>query len=445
MSIYGSGEKEWIGPLTMKKATDTVTNMRTHVVSNDQLKLAFELKKDIPSILSYDNDVLKENYNTTYPVVRFNINTAERKGVEFQRAIVNRVLSSMTVKVNVQGASSVHLENDNGVLQANKPFFPFTPQPIKASNFYIDYDEVFAKAWTNITINFDWKNTPADFSTWYNAYGNSPTINDNYFKATKEVLHKENWESAVDDEQILFDKNTDGTYSCEIDIDNNNYKIDKAGPVRLRLDTPFLHDKYPNLYTQAIIGSTTNSVTLSGDNTTVTTSASTSNIPNVPYTPLAENITISYTAEETKTIESQPLPISTANPIKTSNTQGTYDGERIKLFHVHPFGQCEEHNHLKLSKHQKGIKDVYDDVSINTHLLPKYCQGGELFIGLEKAEVQQNISLLVQVLEGSEDPQAVTFEDKESIQWAVLCDNKWMSLNDEITSNNTANFLRTWQ
>ncbi|MFC4635116.1 baseplate J/gp47 family protein [Dokdonia ponticola] len=462
LTVSGSGEEEWVGPIGLKTVTDTTTNMSTRVISNNQLILAFQLSKDIPAFVGYNDEFLLEKYNTTFPVTRFSIDTSKPEGVSFHRATINRILTSIQIKVDVQEASSVHIENDNGLLKQNKPFFPFTPQPIKASNFYIHYEEAFAKAWKEITVNFSWKNTPDDFAVWYDAYkknaipgqtsNDAIVANEAYFTATKEVLHKENWIPVGDGTQILFKPTTETpeetpetstSYHCTVEINNENFDIDKTGPIRLRLDTSFLHDLFPRLYASSLIGNTVSTATIVDGVPVVNTTTTEGNIPNPPYTPIAENITISYTAEETRQIQSQILPIDTVTPITILNQKDTYAKERIKLFHVHPFGQCEEHNYLKIKKHQKGIKDVYDTTNIHSYLVPRYCDGGELFIGLKDAQVQQNIALLIQVLEGSENPQVPSFGEREEIQWAILCDNAWKSLTDDILSNNTDNFLNS--
>lgn len=434
ISIDGSGEKEWIDAITLKKESDETTGMSTKVNSNNnQLTLAFQLEKDIPALVNYNDAILLEKYDTTFPVVRFIIDTSSCKGHDFFRALVNRTLKSIKIKVDVRDAKTVHIENDNGVLKANKPFFPFTSQPVKKSNFYIGYKEAFGKAWTKITIKFSWKNAPEDFKTWYEAYPGE--IDNDYFTADKEILHKEEWESTGKN-QILFKEIKDGEdnhfgFNCSIKIVNNDtYAVDKTGPVRLSLNETFLHEEFPKLYAASLIGNTTSTINLNDDGipksiSTVTTEGK---MPNTPYTPIAENITFDYTAEETRTISN-------------SSSEEVYNHERIKLFHVHPFGQNEEHGYLKEKKQKRGIIDAYDSANISTNLLPKYCDGGELFIGLKNAEIQQNIALLVQVLEGSENPQVDSFDAKEGIQWAVLCDNKWKSLKDNILSNNTDNFL----
>jgi len=157
ISIYGSGSEKWIGSIALIAGTIEQEEIAGELI--DHLTLSFQLDKDMPAIMPYDDAFLLEKYDTTFPVVRFLIDTSKEEGIPFHRATVNRVLKSIKVFVDVQEASAIHIENDNGLLKANKPFFPFTPQPIKGSNFYIHYGEAFAKAWNEITVNFSWKNT----------------------------------------------------------------------------------------------------------------------------------------------------------------------------------------------------------------------------------------------------------------------------------------------
>ncbi len=452
ISINGSGSEKWVDGIDLTEGEVEQEVIQGETI--DHLILSFQLNKDMPAIMPYDDVFLLEKYDTTFPVIRFLIDTSKQDGVSFHRATLNRSLIAIKVFVDVQEASTIHIENDNGVLKANKPFFPFTPQPIKNANFYINYEEVFAKAWNEITVNFSWKNTPENgFNDWYDAYkknaipGESAegviVENDAHFTALKEILHKENWIPDTSDTQVLFTKEEDtSVYNCAVQIGNTQgFEVDKTGPIRLRLNTSFLHDLFPKLYASSLIGNTTSTVVSTEDNTTITTSTTEGNIPNAPYTPIAENITVNYNAEETRSIQSQIVPINEVTTVHPLNTNDAHTQERIQLFHIHPFGQCEEHTYLKLKRYQKGIRDVYDKSTIHSYLVPKYCDGGELFIGLKDAQAQQNIALLVQVLEGSENPQVTSFAEREEIQWAVLCDNQWKSLTNDILSNSTGNFL----
>ncbi len=458
IDVYGSGKETWIGPLKLKKETDLITKMTTKIEGNDRLILSFQLTKDIPALIDYDPEFLLERYDTTFPVVRFIIDTSKKTGVighDFYRSLASRVLKSITVEVNVQEASSVQTENDNGVLKTKKPFFPFTPIPIKNSNFSIDYKEAFAKAWNSIRINFTWKNTPENFTTWYSAYKNSAIgvepkkgaiVKDEfYFTAEKEILHKEDWVSAgVTQNLFLNRKDKDKKhlkYDCVIEIENNHFEIDKTGPIRLRLNTSFLHDLFPRLYASSLIGNTTSTIVSSNGEAplSIDTTTTEGDIPNTPYTPIAEDITLSYVAKETRVVQSQTIPLGNTTSPTVVNNEEAYHQERIKLFHIHPFGQCEEHSYLKATKNIEGENTS----SLDSYLLPTYYEGGELFIGLKDAVAQQNIALLIQVLEGSENPQVTSFDDQEKIQWAVLCQDTWKSLTNNIISDNTDNFLQS--
>lgn len=120
------------------------------------------------------------------------------------------------------------------------------------------------------------------------------------------------------------------------------------------------------------------------------------------------------------------------------------EGNRIQLFHEHPFGQHEEnYAEKKYLQEEKGIVDLFDKDVIQTTLVPKYCVGGHLFLGIENVEPQQNLSLLIQVLEGSENPLVESFGENEKINWSILCNNKWKTLENNIISNNTDNFLKS--
>jgi len=453
LSIKGSGTKKWIETLGLKVEGVTGETITT-ISSNQSLKLVFQLNKDVEALVNYNEQVLLKKYNTKFPLVCFSIDTANQKGYKFYSALVNRIVSKITINVKVEGAKSLLLENDNGALKTVKPFYPFSTKPVKNSNFYIDYPEVFSKDWSRIKVNLKWKNTPEDFKIWYKGYlkaqklatkpsqfvlkdaNNHPitisndmliVTSNSHFKAEKALLHKEEW-SVEALPQVLFTKVVDpktneetGDFESNIVWTNNSvFKVDKAGPMRLSLEETFLHEIYPRLYALAL------------------TSKDDPLIPNEPYTPIVESITLDYTAQETIEITSQTLPVNETDLLETREA---FNVNRIQLFHDHPFGEKEEHNYLKIIKQSKGIKDVFDNNNINTYLVPKYCKGGALYIGLENAKVSQTVSLLVQVLEGSENPLVPSFSSNEKVNWSVLCDNKWKSLKDDIISNNTDNFL----
>jgi hypothetical protein len=458
ISIYGSGEKIWLGEFQLSNSVAFKTGNSSSGASGNQLKMVFQISKDIPAIVHYDQKKLGEYFSTTLPIFRFLIHTENPKGHLLFRSLVQQTVANITIKVEVNDIKSLSLESDTGLLNAAKPFYPFTTQPNKESAFTINYPEIFSKKWINIDVNIKWKNTPSDFKTHYQAYKKSyentisqEIFNNNmfseitdihtlranqpeeitsvasntssrivlntsdtdlivtenaYFKAALSVLDKEVWNIQNTSVILFISKNS--VFNTSFSANGTAYEIDKNGPLRLTLNQSFLHSLYSKIYVLAILSK--NPATL---------------IPNEPYTPLAENITLNYTAQETTTLQAEG-----------------YESNRIQLFQEGPFGQKEEHAYLKKVAQEKGILEKTNPIT--NSLVPDYCHGGEFYIGLQEAEIEQQISLLFQILEGSENPKVPSFTGKQKVAWFILCDNNWMSLDDDyILANGIDNFLKS--
>ncbi len=492
-SVYATGKESWLGPFelnSVNEVQETINEGSSTETTYDVLEFKFTISKEEKAILPFDSSIFLEPFQTQFPVAQLKIDVTKLEGeskigYEVYNALRQRKLAKIKVHVDVKEIRSVYVENDNGVLKASKPFFPFTPQPIKASNFFVQYDEAFAKKWSSIKINFDWKDTPDDFAKWYKAYVkdiavtrkvdavnevilnasfgktaaeslkngvteaqvaaavaadgfvdiNGEKINKNtnaivrtnrYFTSRLEMLDSKNW-LPIEQDLTLFNSKTGGGFSCNMNITRSNFASinNPTGPFRLRLNNSLLHDVFPRLY----------AVALSSTSGTV-------EIPNPPYTPIAENISFEYIAEEEREVTSQIFNIETPE-IKSQNTQKSYQEERIQLFHLTGFGIREEHNYLKIAARQLGIKTATETIAIDSFLVSKYCIGSELYIGLEHTHPKDMVSLLIQVLEGTENTELEGFLFGEEIQWDVLCSNRWKSVQDQIVANNTDNFLKS--
>lgn len=456
ISILYSGKKKWIGNFKLSKNFILKNENKSSNIDGKQLKLVFQIPKDSPEIVGYDQRILGEFFATELPVIRFLINTQSTKGHTFFRSLVKNAIDTIKVKVEVKDVKSLLLDSDTGLLNAAKPFYPFTTQPEKNSSFIINYPEIFSKKWIEADINIKWKNTPVSFENHYAAYKESfletiskkifidamsiaddsktkriekqpedseesakkiesiavntnPIVIKDYFKATLSILNKEVW---VDQNKAvnLFDgPDKDKLFESKINVKGGDYFIDKSGPIRLTLNQSFLHSLFPKIYTLAIMN-------VADDPTTP--------IPNEPYTPIIESISLNYTAEET-----------------TDLTDSTYESNRIKLFHEAPFGQREEHSYLKKQAIDKEILET--GTPTTNCLVPDYCNGGEFYIGLQDAEILQQISLLFQILEGSENINVPTFTGKQKVEWYILCDNYWKNLDSTILANDIDNFLKS--
>ncbi|MDH7444137.1 baseplate J/gp47 family protein [Aquimarina sp. 2201CG14-23] len=460
VAVFFSGEKEWI--------EGTILPSDSAIVSGE-LKLVVELNEGLDPVIGYNKEVLLEPYDTADPVVRFVIknSTTDDKGHRFQQLFSNTVVDNITINVSIDAIQDITVENDLGVLDASKPFYPFGPQPKKGSNFFIGLPEALDKNWTKINIDFDWKDKP-NLEDNYTAYrtefvksiskdrytltlnengaiGNPKNLvpivdNENHFTAEVQVLDNGVWDSK-DLNHLLFSAANRDTSSIEItktattkpgNKDFFDFSVKpfgqfkpfspfsqfgrdsfvsqtkqppkekftaavKKGFVKLILNQSFLHDLFPRIF----------SVALSKENVSNTL------IPNAPYTPQIETIKVGYDA------------------------QASTEDNNVKLFHEHPFGVSEEDKELKNTS-------VLATTNRVIKLLPTY-KNGSLFIALENAENLQSVSLLIQTLEGSENPETTNdFIEGEKLEWSILCDNEWLSLNaDYILANNTDNFLRS--
>ncbi len=392
MVVLSSGEKDWLEDVNTIK-----------LVKNEAKGLTFELEfpADFPAILPYHSE-LSGGFTTKEPMLRFLIKGD--RNYKLYKELSERQIENVSVNVSVTGLSELSLENDNGIINAKKPFFPFTAQPIIGSNFIIKSEEVFAKNWDTINVTIKWKNTPeVSFNKHYDAYiaktleaiprayyngtgGKRASVvtNDSYFTSKVFLRDREEW-NLKNNKVTLFTKQSDNTYETSFSV-TGNYKVGSADAIRLSLNQSFLQEIYPVLYTLTITGSNTNPP-----------------IPTQSYVPLVETIEIGYTASEVR--------------------NAAASNERLSLFIEDTFGFYEEKKEL-------------------SSIVPVHNATGELYIGINALPGQQ-VSLLIQNVEGSENPLKETFTGEESVQWDVLSNNQWKDLSDNIITNETENFLQS--
>ncbi|WP_299179737.1 baseplate J/gp47 family protein [uncultured Chryseobacterium sp.] len=398
IKVLCSGEKEWLSGIILK------------CLKNDgnQLELSFTLAKDFPAVVPYNKDVLLETFQTNFPIVRFMIEG--NRYYDVYEALSEKQVKNIEISVDVKGVKSIQIENDSSALNAEKPYYPFTAQPVKGSNFYIKCPEMFSKKWQNADITINWKNTPGSIKTLYEGYVIEPNQNvsikqfqalkksvvpaDSYFKADTALLENEVWHEKANGIELF--KTSEKGYKTEFSIFNASNKAGTSESIRLTLQQSFLQDVYPKLYTLALSSDPENEKI----------------VPNEPYIPFAEDIELNYTAKES------------VYSYLTKNFRGEASkSSGVQVYHEDAFGQYE-----------KGVE--------TNSIVPVHQNGGELYIGLE-ALPQTTVSLLIQMLEGSENPLVETFEEKEVIEWHILSGNNWIDLSGDLLKNETGKFLES--
>lgn len=397
--VLCSGEKDWLSGIVLRCLRN----------DENQLELSFTLSKDFPAVVPYSKDVLMQTFQTGFPVVRFIIEG--EKYYDVYEAFSEKMVKNVEVSVDVKGVKSIQLENDSSTLNAEKPYYPFTAQPVKGSNFYIKCPEMFSKKWQNAEITINWKNTPDSIKDLYTGYIIQPNQNvslnvfeglkntsivrsDAYFTADTALLEREVWQEKGKDLE-LFKKSESG-YKTQFSIFNTSHESGTSEAIRLTLNQSALQDVYPKLYTLALSSKP----------------ASEKLIPNEPYIPFAEDIELNYSASE-----------SAYSYLGKDSAGEASKSEDLQLYHEDAFGQYE--------------KDLE-----TRSIVPVHQNGGELYIGLE-ATPQTTVSLLIQMLEGSENALADPFDEKEFIEWHILSGNSWIDLSKSILKNETRKFLES--
>lgn len=429
-------------------------------VTNKRAELYVKLERKHEPTAPYNAEIHLGNLSSESPVFRFIIDVNTEKGAKVFNAF-SKAITGIAIQVNVVGMRQLILDTDTGKLNPTKPMYPFTTIPVKGSNLVIDQNEIFQKNWNSIDVQIKWQNTPENFVTWYEAYqadlignlspknysdsqvvrysggsaptkgqssqaefmvmlesartkngaGNNPIIKrTSDFKALKYVKSNNEWIDAPTGngrivELFQAQNSTDGVnYECRFQIFNpSTISTEPAGPIKLSLNTSFMHDLYPQLYAIALSSTDKNQL-----------------IPNKPYTPFAEEIIVNYAAKEF-------VPLS-------ENDGNAFENRSMTLFHERPFGHSIEHDYLR-AKHNAQ--------SPVCTLAPKVNRGGELYIGLKDAVNLQTVSLFIQLLEGSENPLVESFDDV-GVKWEVLCSDFWKPLDTvAIKMNEIDNFLKS--
>jgi len=465
LSVYYTGEKKWIKllnrPIEDDEDPETIPSLLRDYTVNDNLfnagfktevypavnnadlviktrtlRLYTVVDIDYEAVCNYNQEVHGAFYATDKPMFRFLLDVSSIEGKNLLKKL-NGKINSIKIDINVGEMFNLKLQNDLGTLNPSKPMYPFSTNPIDGSNFMVESDEIFKKDWSEIRTEIIWKNAPQKFDDHYKGYGidfnagaslknfkigriryegafeqveyiDPPQDSGNYqyFLARRGMQVNNTWINSPKSRLFTSRDADDFIYKTNTTFYSNNLQdSDQVDSIRLQLASSFFHELYPQKYAIAIAKKVT------ADDTV---------LPNKPYTPFAEQITVGYKAKATLDL----------NTTKISASQSTV------LYHIHPFGHSEEHVKVKTPL------DFVSDKRCT--LLPTYSTGGELYIGLKNALPLQTVPLLFQISEGTENTELTSFGTDNGIVWEVLCDNHWKVFeNSEILKNEVDNFLKT--
>jgi hypothetical protein len=222
LNISFSGDKDWVSPKNVSTITAsplTITESKDYTFD---LTILSTLQLDEPPVTFYNKDSLKEDIDTKLPVARILLNDkiklslATVAEVSLYHFFRNVVVSNTSISVRVTGVKKFIVQNDESLQDVNKPVYPFGTRPtvigfnkvapaapaatiapnLIGPNFYIGSQEIFEKKWIDVRINLNWKDKPADFRDYYQAYlydGQNFGLDEKEFQVNIAVLDKQTW------------------------------------------------------------------------------------------------------------------------------------------------------------------------------------------------------------------------------------------------------------
>jgi len=357
-------------------------------------------------------------------------------------------IKTLAAGVNVQGVTDLILHSEDAALDHNKPFTPFGSSPDAGAVFYLGNTEIFQKQITYLNINIVWDKLPdINFGTYYTSYepgvsgslttGANPTssaVTNDSFRMHMDVLDKGKWVSITGNDPLhLFDTQFGLPGNPNPPMENRTILIDGANLNRL---SNIKRDPYMKSFTSFDHGLAKGFARFTLQRTTGTSAfkafghkerpllftervinKSTGNLPNLlpneAYTPLMKELTVDYQSFAI-------FNVAATNPLDFKNRVD-------QLFHIEAFGQNEVHRQLL------GATD-------ELFVVPQYNDEGTLYIGLNNIAPLENITLLFQFKEGTED----TSVNAADIVWSYMSKDRWFELpSGNIVYDTTNKFVQS--
>jgi hypothetical protein len=238
-NVNFSGAKQWIAPEELRIEVDP-PGPGPLIGNAFDIHIHARLGADQPAVTFYSAKALGEDFNTTAPVVKIELNDVIKVhlGTKVQNALGltpsgaccldvpfefcgARIslyqlfrfvkLTRTHIHVKVLGVKNFIVQNDDSLQSVNSPILPWGSRPKVSSNFYIGCEEIFLKHWENININVNWKDFPptppvavppwtGPFNYYYNGYQDSfangateHVVLDSQFQMTLSLLQDGEW------------------------------------------------------------------------------------------------------------------------------------------------------------------------------------------------------------------------------------------------------------
>lgn len=370
------------------------------------LQLRIQLRPEDPPVVGCDPAIHGAQWPTRLPLLRLQVNPRAR--LHPYSLLEGARLLEAEMRVRVRGAKDLLLQNNLGPLDPTKTFAPFGPLPTTSSYLVVGSPEASRKSLDAMALRVEWGGLPqgpGGFAAHYAGYG--PEQGAGSFTAALSILRDGQWNACGGRSaaQPLFappDAQERVPSRQRIEVDRASVRqhawasevpLEAIGPgtrnglVRLQLNQPrgaFGHAAYPSLLADALSTRARRRRVVS--------------LPEAPYTPVIEAISLDYEAS------------TRIRPDAERRAGATPDGER--LMHIHPFG----------------VAELVTDAQVPFHgVLPALGPDGSLCIGLRGSRLEGPLSLLFQLHE-DDVPAFGAATPRVALQWSALQANHWRAL-----------------
>lgn len=412
-----TGKNGWID---IQNYSITPNDYGSSILSSG-FSISFTLLHSVDAIVSLSKTVHGDEFAVDNPVLRCLLSSQANF---FPYTLLSGLsLEKVDIEVNVEGITNIAAYNEHGQLDITKPFQPFGPIPSHSSQFIFGSQELSTKRVIDLSLDLEWARLPSDsggFTSLYKSYEGD--YHNEHFKCKVEALSEGEWgpydqEAAITRKMFAYDvissklkpkvrlELTDVTNYTGVtsspDINSGKYRYtteSRNGFFRLWQTSPegsFGHDEYPKLL----------AATLSL-NARIKSLKKLKPIPNQPYTPVLNSLSINYRARSSIDMTHQ----------SAERTQ-----ESGKLFHLHPFGIS-------------AVSPLTEQP-----LLPVYKEQGNVLIGLKSLDITGDLTLYFQLTKEGDNTKQI--KDAE-VAWYYLSHHGWKELPAKcVLSDTTNNFI----
>jgi hypothetical protein len=441
-NIQFTGKKNWFDPSTFDKESIVTCD---HITANS-FSLSIIIPGNAPAVIPYSPKIHGGNFTEALPMLQLQL--TDYAGYA---AIKKLEIISITVAVDVKGVKDIVLQNDDGKIDAAKPFKLFGEFPEQNASLIIGSKEIFQKNLDSLTIHFTWQiPSKAAITKTVSAPKMQAQMESDSLLLRKftqeqisepfitqssasvsaaeiEYLSAGEWSSlgntgksiealSQSSSPITLTKpNLPGESILPAAVDfaaNEEYKTTSVdGFLKIQLnDNSFNLSTYLYNVNQSVAQT---SVTITGT-TTLTYTMNPPPVVQLPNAPAATAVTIDYLASKTFSLSSD---ISARTDF---------------FYHIEPFGFREIQAALTNDKLTVlPFFNLDDGISSDN--------GGELWIGLNNAAAQETFTILFQVADGTSNP----LKQMTTINWYYLSKNNWLPFDPIKITDQSNNFTRS--